>query len=125
MKKHTKIYMKFFDYGETDCIPCEYCGSVAVDIHHLEGRGMGGSKTKDTIENLIALCRKHHIEAENKKEFNNLLKEAHKKTIENWRSYRSVMSLKKEEVSNCCSELVDENTDICSRCGEHCKKILI
>jgi hypothetical protein len=59
MKKHTKIYLKFFNYGETDFIPCEICGQKAVDIHHLEGRGKG----KDVIENLMALCRRHHTYA--------------------------------------------------------------
>jgi rRNA maturation protein Nop10 len=29
----------------------------------------------------------------------------------------------KEEVSNCCSEKVWENTDICTKCGEHCEII--
>ena len=81
MKKHTKIYLKFFNYGETDFIPCEYCGNRAVDIHHLEARGMGGSKKKDNIENLIALCRKHHIEAENNKAFNTFLKDLHIRNI--------------------------------------------
>ena len=31
----------------------------------------------------------------------------------------------KEEVSNCCSEKVYPETDICMRCGEHCEIILI
>ena len=29
----------------------------------------------------------------------------------------------KEEVSNCCSEPVWEETDICKKCGEHCEII--
>jgi hypothetical protein len=29
----------------------------------------------------------------------------------------------KELVSNCCSEKVWENTDICTKCGEHCEII--
>ena len=44
-----------------DFIPCELCGAKGVDIHHIDCRGMGGSKEKDTIENLMALCRKCHI----------------------------------------------------------------
>ena len=61
MKKHTKVYLKYFQYGLEDFIPCEICGCKAVDIHHIESRGMGGSKLKDTIENLMALCRSCHI----------------------------------------------------------------
>jgi hypothetical protein len=32
MKKHTKIYLNYFGYDTTDFIPCEVCGSQAVDI---------------------------------------------------------------------------------------------
>ncbi len=46
MRKHVKIYLDYFGYGEQDYIPCEYCGNKAVDIHHSEKRGMGGSKKK-------------------------------------------------------------------------------
>lgn len=60
MKKHTKIYLEYFGYGEQDFIPCENCGKHATDIHHIIPKGIGGSKTKDYIENLMALCRKCH-----------------------------------------------------------------
>ena len=26
MQKHTRVYYKYFDYGEQDFIPCEGCG---------------------------------------------------------------------------------------------------
>lgn len=45
-------------------ISCEVCGRRAVDIHHIESRGMGGSKLLDTPENLMALCRECHHEAD-------------------------------------------------------------
>ncbi len=66
MKKHVKIYLKENGYTTADIIICEIpdCGQVAVDIHHIEPRGMGGSKNKDNIENLIALCRSDHDAAE-------------------------------------------------------------
>ena len=65
MQKHVKLYMKHYDYGEQDFVPCEHCGSKSVDIHHIDPKGMGGSKTKDYVENLIALCRKCHDMAHN------------------------------------------------------------
>lgn len=68
MQKHTKIYLKHFGYDITDFIPCEVCGCRAVDIHHIEPRGMGGSKKADTIDNLMALCRECHIEYGDKKQ---------------------------------------------------------
>jgi 5-methylcytosine-specific restriction endonuclease McrA len=71
MKIHTKVYMTFFDYGETDFVMCEFCQQDrAVDIHHLDSRGMGGSKNKDYIENLMGLCRECHIKAESDSSFN-------------------------------------------------------
>ena len=63
MQKHTKVYYKYFDYGEQDIILCEACGRPAVDIHHINGRGEG----KDVIENLIALCRDCHNKAHKSK----------------------------------------------------------
>lgn len=61
MKKHTKIYLDYFGYDDTDWIGCEVCGKTAVDIHHIENRKMGGSELKDTPENLQALCRSCHV----------------------------------------------------------------
>ena len=78
MKKYIKIYMDYHNYDISDWIACEHCGTTAVDIHHLEGRKIGGSKNKDFIENLIALCRRCHIKAETDKQFNNQLKELNK-----------------------------------------------
>jgi hypothetical protein len=77
LKTHTKIYFKHFGLDKTDFIGCEVCGSVAVDIHHLDSKGMGGSKTKDYIENLIAVCRGCHNNCHDSKDFNNKAKEIH------------------------------------------------
>lgn len=71
MKKYTKLYMQFFDYGEQDFVMCEMCEQDrAVDIHHLESRGMGGSKERDYIENLMGMCRECHLKAESDSSFN-------------------------------------------------------
>lgn len=77
MKPYTKIYLQHFDYGEQDFIPSEVSGQRATDIHHIDNKGMGGSKTKDYIENLIALTRDEHIRAHLDKAFNESLKEIH------------------------------------------------
>jgi len=69
--------MDEFGYDTTDFIPCEVCGTKAVDIHHIDARGMGGTKTKDTIENLMALCRKCHNFYGDKKAFIQPLKDLH------------------------------------------------
>lgn len=81
MKKHTKIYLHYFGFYESDFIPCEICGKQAVDIHHINARGMGGSKSKDTIENLMALCRQDHIEWGDKKQFKEELQQIHDEYI--------------------------------------------
>ena len=75
MKPYKLIYMKHYNYGIDDLILCESCGAVAVDIHHIDRKGMGGSKLKDHISNLIALCRGCHTRAHSSVEFNIKLKE--------------------------------------------------
>jgi hypothetical protein len=79
MKRHTKIYMDFFGYDESDFIPCEVCGAKAVDINHINARGRGGNPKgdKDVIENLMASCRRCHIEKGDKKEWKDWLKKVH------------------------------------------------
>ena len=65
--------MDYFEYGEQDFIPCENCGRQCVDIHHLDGRGLG----KDVIENLMGLCRGCHEWAHGSPVFNKKLKAKH------------------------------------------------
>ena len=77
MRKHTKLYMDHFKYDKSDFIPCEVCGSRAVDIHHIESRGMGGTKIEDSIENLMAVCRDGHLKFGDKKQYLQFLKDAH------------------------------------------------
>ena len=79
MQKHTQIYLHGMGYKKTDFIPCEVCGSQAVDIHHINARGMGGSKSADVIENLMGLCRRCHIEYGDKKQYKEFLKDIHAK----------------------------------------------
>ena len=77
MKKHTKIYLDYFGYVKDDFMACEICGNRANDIHHINCRGMGGSNDKDKIENLMGLCRMHHVEYGDKKQHIDFLKEKH------------------------------------------------
>ena len=82
MKNHTKVYLNHFGYTGEDFICCEVCGARAVDLHHIFRRGMGGSKSADTIENIMALCRKCHIEYGDKKQYMDFLKEKHKDKLD-------------------------------------------
>jgi len=60
MKAYQKNYLEHFGYDKCDTIYCEVCSSVAQDLHHIKARGMGGSKLRDNIENIMALCRTCH-----------------------------------------------------------------
>lgn len=74
--------MAHFDFGIEDFIPCEVCSRRAVDIHHIEARGMGGSNEKDHIENLMAVCRECHNKYGDKVDYKSMLKEIHKKYLD-------------------------------------------
>ncbi len=57
MMKHKKVYMKCLNIGPEDIVLCEVCGAVAVDVHHVLFKSLGGV---DLFGNLIALCRYCH-----------------------------------------------------------------
>jgi hypothetical protein len=76
-------------YDESDFIPCEICKAKAVDIHHINARGMGGTGTKDVIENLMALCRTCHVRYGDKKKFIDILQSIHNEMIANITKRRS------------------------------------
>ena len=87
MQAHTKIYFDHFqiDYdpvsGWHDYIKCEIpnCSNEAVDIHHIEPRGMGGDPQgkKNDINNLMGICREHHEEFGDKEEYTDVLLAVH------------------------------------------------
>jgi len=83
MKKHTRTYLNYFGYDESDFIPCEVCGSKAQDIHHINARGMGGNPSgdKDAITNLQALCRECHVKYGDQKVYKKMLIEYHNKAL--------------------------------------------
>lgn len=85
MQRHTKIYMEHFGFTTADFVPCEICENKAVDIHHIEARGMGGDPKgeKDVVENLMALCREHHNEYGDIMEFKSHLKRIHQLRMKN------------------------------------------
>ena len=80
LKSYTKVYLNYFNYCIDDTIPCEICQNKAVDIHHIETR----SRCKDLlndINNLMALCRKCHIEYGDKKQHKEFLKTVHTRIL--------------------------------------------
>jgi hypothetical protein len=81
MQKHTKIYLEHFGFDTESFVPCEVCGAKAVDIHHIHRRGMGGSKSADHIDNLMAVCRICHIKYGDIKKYMDFLKDIHQKKM--------------------------------------------
>jgi|TARA_R100000482_G_C5095659_1_gene133088 5-methylcytosine-specific restriction endonuclease McrA len=82
MKDYKKLFSRYWSVSSDDALLCWYCNqSVAVDIHHIESKKMGGvSKNRlNRIDNLFAVCRKCHSLAHKNKsvneEFKNILQE--------------------------------------------------
>ena len=73
--------MDFFGYSIADFIPCEVCGTKAVDINHIECRGMGGSKLRDNINNLMAMCRSCHVSLGDKVGYKDMLIQTHQRKV--------------------------------------------
>ena len=73
MKDYKKLFSKYWSVSPDDTLLCWYCNqSVAVDIHHIESKKMGGvSKNRlNRIDNLFLLCRKCHEMAHKNKAIN-------------------------------------------------------
>lgn len=83
MRKHVKIYYDYFGYDESSFVPSEISGDPAVSVHHIDCRGMGGSKDKDVIENLMALTMEEHEKYGDKKQYTAWLKSIHLKFMKN------------------------------------------
>ncbi len=90
MKPYTALYLDFFGYDTSDFIPCEVCGARAVDINHIKSRGMGGSKNKDVIGNLMALCRADHIKYGDIVEYRPFLQEIHDNKVNERNKYGTI-----------------------------------
>jgi sarcosine oxidase delta subunit len=61
--KYFQMYRTFFEIGEGEQYPCEYCESRPYgEVHHIDHKGMGGTgkEANETIEELMGLCRKCH-----------------------------------------------------------------
>ena len=80
-------YLNHFGYGEQEFVPCEICNNESVDVHHLIYRSHGGT---DDIENLMALCRRCHIEKAHKNKVHyQVFKARHEMFLTNFRNYGS------------------------------------
>lgn len=79
---HTALYMAAFGYGDADYVPSELSGNPCVDVHHIDCKGSGGTKTEDRIENLIGLTREEHSELGDKTQWMAMLYTKHRDFME-------------------------------------------
>lgn len=73
LKNYKKLFADYWGYHENDVPICWGCYmKLAVDIHHLIPKRMGGVKNNrlNRIDNLFPLCRDCHIKAHSNKELN-------------------------------------------------------
>ena len=93
-KKYKKNFLGYYDYTETDFIPCFLTGEKSVDIHHIDASGMGGrgkvdvtngeSIDIDDARNLMALTREAHDYFGDKVDLKPFLRKA-RKSFEKYR----------------------------------------
>lgn len=81
MKPYVKIFMNYFGYSPGDFIPCEYCGSPSVEIHHITPRSLAKKGKVNVIENLAAVCRECHDKCHASKDFNEEVRARHWKNV--------------------------------------------
>nr|DAQ64282.1 MAG TPA: HNH endonuclease, GmR87, NESG, Structural Genomics.6A [Caudoviricetes sp.] len=60
MQKYQSDFLKSRKKSEHDHIPCELCGAVASDIHHIMSSHRGMRQHNPDGSDLIALCRSCH-----------------------------------------------------------------
>jgi lipid II:glycine glycyltransferase (peptidoglycan interpeptide bridge formation enzyme) len=78
MQKHTEIYLNHFHLHQGEVIVSEISGTTnGINIHHLDSKKMGGSDTKDYIENLCAITITEHELCHRYKEYNEYVKKIH------------------------------------------------
>jgi hypothetical protein len=76
--------MEYFGYGMDDFIPSELSPNKrCVTVHHIDCRGMGGSKDKDNIENLMGLTMEEHIKYGDKIQWIEFLQHIHNEFMKN------------------------------------------
>jgi len=85
--------MQYFGYQIPEDAICEMpgCGLPCVDINHIEARGMGGNPngSKDSIENLMGMCRAHHNKHGDVRADKPMLKKIHLKFMQDYGVNRS------------------------------------
>lgn len=60
MQKYKRDWLKRHGYGIDDKVPCQECGGVACDLHHVKFRSHCSKEEVDKDDNLIPLCRECH-----------------------------------------------------------------
>ena len=73
MKDYKKLFSRYWGISADDVPLCWGCNqAVAVDIHHIEPKRMGGVQQNrlNRIDNLFAVCRKCHTLAHKNKSVN-------------------------------------------------------
>ena len=77
LKNYKKLFADYWGYCESDVPICWLCvKQVAVDIHHIENKKMGGvaGNRLNRIDNLFPLCRSCHDKVHKNKGINEKLK---------------------------------------------------
>lgn len=80
MKSYTKVYFGYFKIDPGDFVPCEICGSIGKDIHHIQARSKRRDLLNDIV-NIMCLCRECHEKHGDRKDKIEWLQEIHNKHL--------------------------------------------
>ena len=90
MKNYTRTYLTVINELTDDndtFVPCECCGGRSTEIHHILNKNRliehGILNLKDTIENIMAICRGCHDEFGDKDGYLPILLKTHSDYISN------------------------------------------
>lgn len=105
-KRYMDYARNFWGLDEFEAAECAITGQPTNEWHHLQPRGMGGSRYKDTPINLVPVTREVHNKAEGNPRYNRTLTEVHIRNL-----ITHIASYHNFNIEFELTDVLQENTD--------------